>query len=92
MSCIRPIWHQKESRVKSHIQICFLAYVDAGAIDEAVAARDGAAITVGGVGEDQEWRRGVAATGAERQREWRTSSLRARGSPYADTRSSVDRR
>jgi transposase len=24
---IRPIWHQKESRVKAHILICFLAYV-----------------------------------------------------------------
>lgn len=24
---IRPIWHQKEDRVKSHILICFLAYV-----------------------------------------------------------------
>jgi transposase len=24
---IRPIWHQKESRVKGHILICFLAYV-----------------------------------------------------------------
>jgi transposase len=24
---IRPIWHQKENRVKSHILICFLAYV-----------------------------------------------------------------
>jgi len=24
---IRPIWHQKESRVKSHILICFIAYV-----------------------------------------------------------------
>jgi transposase len=23
---IRPVWHQKESRVKSHILICFLAY------------------------------------------------------------------
>jgi transposase len=24
---IRPIWHQKEDRVKSHILVCFLAYV-----------------------------------------------------------------
>ena len=24
---IRPIWHQKESRVKAHIFVCFLAYV-----------------------------------------------------------------
>jgi transposase len=24
---IRPIWHQKESRVKGHILICFMAYV-----------------------------------------------------------------
>lgn len=24
---IRPIWHQKESRVKAHILVCFLAYV-----------------------------------------------------------------
>jgi transposase len=24
---IRPIWHQKENRVKAHILICFLAYV-----------------------------------------------------------------
>ena len=24
---IRPIWHQKEGRVKGHILICFLAYV-----------------------------------------------------------------
>jgi transposase len=24
---IRPIWHQKEERVKSHILVCFLAYV-----------------------------------------------------------------
>jgi len=24
---IRPIWHQKENRVKSHILICFMAYV-----------------------------------------------------------------
>lgn len=25
--CIRPIWHQKEERVKAHILVCFLAYV-----------------------------------------------------------------
>ena len=24
---IRPIWHQKEDRVKAHILVCFLAYV-----------------------------------------------------------------
>ena len=24
---IRPIWHQKEERVKAHILVCFLAYV-----------------------------------------------------------------
>ena len=24
---LRPIWHQKESRVKAHILVCFLAYV-----------------------------------------------------------------
>jgi transposase len=24
---IRPIWHQKEARVKAHILVCFLAYV-----------------------------------------------------------------
>jgi transposase len=24
---IRPIWHQKEDRVKAHILICFLAYM-----------------------------------------------------------------
>jgi transposase len=24
---IRPIWHQKEERVKAHIMVCFLAYV-----------------------------------------------------------------
>jgi len=24
---IRPIWHQKEERVLSHILVCFLAYV-----------------------------------------------------------------
>ena len=24
---IRPIWHQKEERVQSHILVCFLAYV-----------------------------------------------------------------
>jgi len=24
---IRPIWHQKADRVKSHILVCFLAYV-----------------------------------------------------------------
>jgi hypothetical protein len=24
---IRPIWHQKENRVKAHILVCFLAYV-----------------------------------------------------------------
>lgn len=24
---IRPIWHQKEDRVQSHILVCFLAYV-----------------------------------------------------------------
>ena len=24
---IRPIWHQRESRVKAHIFVCFLAYV-----------------------------------------------------------------
>ena len=24
---IRPIWHQKEGRVQSHILVCFLAYV-----------------------------------------------------------------
>ena len=23
---IRPIWHQKEDRVKGHILVCFLAY------------------------------------------------------------------
>ena len=25
--CIRPIWHHKQSRIKAHILICFLAYV-----------------------------------------------------------------
>jgi transposase len=25
--CIRPIWHHKQDRIKSHILICFLAYV-----------------------------------------------------------------
>jgi transposase len=25
--CIRPIWHQKEDRVRAHILVCFLAYV-----------------------------------------------------------------
>jgi acyl-CoA thioesterase FadM len=25
--CIRPIWHQKEERVRAHILVCFLAYV-----------------------------------------------------------------
>lgn len=25
--CIRPIWHHKEDRVKSHILVCFLTYV-----------------------------------------------------------------
>jgi transposase len=25
--CIRPIWHRKQSRIKAHILICFLAYV-----------------------------------------------------------------
>lgn len=25
--CLRPIWHQKESRVEAHILVCFLAYV-----------------------------------------------------------------
>jgi transposase len=25
--CIRPVWHQKEDRVKAHILVCFLAYV-----------------------------------------------------------------
>ena len=24
--CIRPIWHQKEHRIKAHILVCFLAY------------------------------------------------------------------
>jgi transposase len=24
--CIRPIWHQKEERIKAHILVCFLAY------------------------------------------------------------------
>ena len=24
---LRPIWHQKEDRVQSHILVCFLAYV-----------------------------------------------------------------
>ena len=24
---LRPIWHQKEDRVKAHILVCFLAYV-----------------------------------------------------------------
>jgi len=24
--CIRPIWHQKEQRIKAHILVCFLAY------------------------------------------------------------------
>ena len=24
---IRPIWHQKEERVRAHILVCFLAYV-----------------------------------------------------------------
>ena len=24
---IRPIWHQKEDRVRAHIPVCFLAYV-----------------------------------------------------------------
>ena len=24
---LRPIWHQKEERVKAHILVCFLAYV-----------------------------------------------------------------
>ena len=24
---MRPIWHQKEDRVKAHILVCFLAYV-----------------------------------------------------------------
>jgi transposase len=24
---LRPIWHQKEERVKSHILVCFLSYV-----------------------------------------------------------------
>jgi transposase len=24
---IRPIWHQKEDRVRAHILVCFLAYV-----------------------------------------------------------------
>jgi transposase len=24
---LRPIWHQKEARVKAHILVCFLAYV-----------------------------------------------------------------
>jgi transposase len=25
--CLRPIWHHKQDRIKSHILICFLAYV-----------------------------------------------------------------
>jgi hypothetical protein len=25
--CIRPVWHQKEDRVRAHILVCFLAYV-----------------------------------------------------------------
>jgi transposase len=25
--CVRPIWHHKQSRIKAHILICFLAYV-----------------------------------------------------------------
>ena len=25
-SCIRPIWHHKEERIKAHILVCFLAY------------------------------------------------------------------
>jgi len=25
--CLRPIWHQKEDRVRAHILVCFLAYV-----------------------------------------------------------------
>jgi hypothetical protein len=24
---LRPVWHQKESRVQAHILVCFLAYV-----------------------------------------------------------------
>ena len=24
---IRPVWHQREDRVQSHILVCFLAYV-----------------------------------------------------------------
>ena len=27
VTTIRPIWHQKEKRVRAHILVCFLAYV-----------------------------------------------------------------
>ena len=30
---LRPIWHQKEERVKAHILVCFLAYVLFKALD-----------------------------------------------------------
>ena len=30
---IRPIWHQKEDRVRAHIPVCFLAYVLEGVFD-----------------------------------------------------------